>query len=216
MSVNAAFEEARLTKLVRERGLADDRSAHRAIMATLQALGSRVPAPEREALARALPLKLARAVSAERFRGAGTARDLYAAVERAERVKPGYAHEHVQIVLRALGELLPDELDDRVEEAIAPSIAELLRGFAQTDGEPPPYAEVHSARHHTLATGKPGSAHPLSESPPPGPQSESVAAENPHADTKLSTAHGETQEREHESLADERPNTSRTIAESRG
>jgi uncharacterized protein (DUF2267 family) len=215
MNTNVALDESLFTRLVRDRGLGDERRAHRAIMATLEALGARVPAPEREALARALPLKLARAVSAERFRGTGSAADLYAAVVRSERVHGGFAHEHVQIVLVALGELLPEELVTRLERAVAPSIAELLAGAPRAASEPAPHRTSSSARHHTLATGKPGSRHPVSESPPPPPQSESVAAQNPHADTKLSSAHGETQERERESLSTSHPRTARTIAESR-
>ena len=209
-----SFDEARFTRLVSDRGLGDATHAHRAIMATLQALGAHIPAPEREALARALPLKLARAVSAERYRGHGKVEDLYAAVARSERTAEGRAREHVQIVLGALGEVMSPELEQRELRVLTPSIAELVRGVAGSEGEPAPYAEVHSERHHTLATGKPGSAHPISASAPAGAQTESVAARNPHADTKLSSAHGETQERERESLADAEPRTERTIAES--
>jgi len=210
----SSFDEARFTRLVSDRGLGDAAQAKRAIMATLQALGARIPAPEREALARALPLKLARAVSAERYRGQGRAEDLYAAVARSERTAEGRAREHVQIVLGALGEVMSSELERRELRVLTPSISELVRGAAGPEGEPPPYTEVHSSRHHTLATGQSGSAHPISESRPAGAQTESVAVTNPHGDTKLSSARGETQERERESLADAEPRAERTIAES--
>mgnify|MGYP001548590111 FL=1 len=82
MSANATFDEGRFTRLVRDRGLGDDAHAHRAILATLQAFGARIPAPEREALARALPLKLARALIAARYGGEGCGDDLYASVAR--------------------------------------------------------------------------------------------------------------------------------------
>lgn len=56
---------------------------------------------------------------------------------------------------------------------------------------------------HTLADGKPGSRHPLSEANPSHGQSHSVAeSANPHADTKLSSSKGTTQEREKEDLAE--------------
>jgi hypothetical protein len=46
------------------------------------------------------------------------------------------------------------------------------------------------------------------------PQSESVVKnDNPHGDTKLSSAHGTTQEREHETLAEGRPGSRRPISE---
>ncbi len=212
MSADATFDQGRFTRLVRERGLGDDSHARRAILATLQAFGARIPAPEREALARALPLELAGAVSAERYRGEGCADDLYAAVARTERTQEGFGREHVQIVMGALGEELSAELDRRVERALSPSLAELLRGSPRPDSEPPPYAQAH---HHSLATGKPGSVHPISDSPPRGAQTESIGAKNPHGDTKLSSSDGETQEREHESLATAEPRTDREIAESR-
>ena len=214
MSTDVTLDEEMLVQLVRDRGLADDHHARRAIVLTLEALGAHVPSPEREALARAMPLGLARAVSVERQRGPAQAERLYRAVARAEQATRGAAREHVQIVLGALGELLPEEIERRVERAVEPSIADLMRGAGHLSIEPPPYGIARSSRHHTLATGRPGSEHPVSESPPPGPQLESVAAENPHGESKLSSATGETQEREEESLATAHARTDRTIAES--
>jgi hypothetical protein len=63
----------------------------------------------------------------------------------------------------------------------------------------------------TLSEGKPGSRHPLSEARLDRAQSNSVArADEPHADTKLSSARGLTQERLHETLAVGRPGPKRT------
>lgn len=48
------------------------------------------------------------------------------------------------------------------------------------------------------------------------PQSESVAkSENPHADTKLSSSHGLTQEREHDTLAEGRPGSKHPLSEAK-
>ena len=55
----------------------------------------------------------------------------------------------------------------------------------------PEVDEPHGTRPghgHTLATGRPGSRHPLSESGPRPAQTDSVATENPHGDSKLSSA----------------------------
>jgi hypothetical protein len=75
----------------------------------------------------------------------------------------------------------------------------------------------HTAGHgDTLAEGRPGSRHPLSEARSDRSQSESVVAtENPHADTKLSSAHGLTQEREGESLATGHSGSDRPLDEGR-
>lgn len=82
-------------------------------------------------------------------------------------------------------------------------------------GEPPPH--VHRAQPSvgaTLATGRPGSLHPLSEGRPDQGHSHSVArSASPHEDTKLSTSRGSTQERLGETLAEGRPGPSRPLSE---
>ena len=54
----------------------------------------------------------------------------------------------------------------------------------------------------TLSEGRPGSRKPVSEARPANHQQHSVADDNPHDDTKVSSATGMTQEREHETLAE--------------
>jgi hypothetical protein len=58
---------------------------------------------------------------------------------------------------------------------------------------------------HTLADGRVGSHRPLSEAHPGEAQPGSVRAKAPHADTKLSSSRGLTQEREGRTLAAARP-----------
>jgi hypothetical protein len=66
----------------------------------------------------------------------------------------------------------------------------------------------------TLAEGRPGSHHPLSEARPERAHSHSVVrADNPHGDTKLSSAVGFTQEREQETLAAGHPGSDRPLSE---
>jgi uncharacterized protein (DUF2267 family) len=208
------IDEATFVKLVREQGLVDEPRARHAIVATLDALGAHVPEPERDLLGLALPQKFAHALAARRFRGPGNVAALEKAVMKSEHEKLGFAREEIEIVCGALGELLPEELATRVERTLEPSIAALFQPVSREVGEPPPYELAYSPKHHTLATGRPGSEHPVSSSGPKGAQTESVAAANPHEDTKLSSAHGETQEREEESLATAHPRSDREIAES--
>jgi hypothetical protein len=64
----------------------------------------------------------------------------------------------------------------------------------------------------TLATGRPGSQHPVSEAHPETAQERSVVnAENPHAETKLSSSRGTTQERRAETLATGAPGSHRPL-----
>jgi hypothetical protein len=69
---------------------------------------------------------------------------------------------------------------------------------------------------HTLAEGRPGSRRPLAEARPPAGQADSVArTDNPHGDTKLSSARGLTQEREKESIATGSGGSRRPLSTSR-
>jgi len=131
-----------------------------------------------------------------------------------EGVRLGVAVEHVQIVGQALSELLSPELVLRLKRHL-PRLAALFSPPARPS-RPPDHAYVLRAPEpaaSTLAQGRPGGArplsearpgseHPLSEARPERAHRHSVArADEPHADSKLSSAHGLTQEREGESLA---------------
>ncbi len=212
--MTARIDEATFVKRVAEQGLVDEARARHAILATLEVLGAYVPEPERDAVGLALPQKMAHAFGARRFRGTGDAAALEKALMKSEHENRGFAREEMEIVCGILGELLSEELAIRVERAVSPSIAALMKAAGRELGEPPPHAVPHTPRHHSLATGRPGSDHPLATSAPQEAQSEAAGARNPHADTKLSSARGETQEREEESLANARPRTEREIAES--
>jgi hypothetical protein len=108
--------------------------------------------------------------------------------------------EHVDVVLRALGEILDADVRARLRRALPEALARQLE--VPEHGEPPPYGPPRSAPPHTLASGRPGSRHPLSEGAPSRGHEHSVARNSdPHAETKLSSAHGLTQERFGESLA---------------
>ncbi len=75
-------------------------------------------------------------------------------------------------------------------------------GEGEGEGELPPYAEPRRApRVATVASSRPGSTHPLSESAPPAGHTHSVARNpSPHEETKLSASKGLTQERFDETL----------------
>ena len=211
MDARHLVDESAFIARIRDLGLADDAHAAHAGRATLAAVGECLPAPERTALIAALPPKLASYVGV--YRGPAGAEQLFERVREHEGTTAGFAREHAEIVCRVLGEMLPEEASLRIQRALLPSVAALFNP-PPPPGEPPPYAVPHGERHHTLATGVPGSRHPISDAPPPGAQSESVVrAENPHGDRKLSSSSGLTQEQTEESLSTEVPRTDRTIAE---
>src|SRR5262249_40389021 len=75
-------------------------------------------------------------------------------------------------------------------EAIEALLGSLPIGIARMLGPVSPELGRRSTarpQRDTLAGGRPGSRHPLSEAGPRG-HADSIAAANPHADTKLSSA----------------------------
>lgn len=122
--------------------------------------------------------------------------------------------ERVQMTCAALSTQLPPEVLERLARELPQRLAQAFAPHAHQSDSP---AYSHRTRHdNSLAAGRPGGSHPLSESAPGshrplssaragGPQSGSVAEPNPHAETKLSSSRGTTQEREAETLAEGQP-----------
>jgi uncharacterized protein (DUF2267 family) len=196
-------------------GLDTTEEAAAVLQATLVAMGQRLAPDVRDTIAAALPDEIGavlRRSESELESESESESEFFDRVRRREGVSLGFAREHAQGVCRALGEILPGEALRALEEALPASFAELFHP-PPPPAPPPGYRVAKSERHHTLATGRPGSRHPLSESRPPTAQSHSVVREaNPHADTKLSSASGLTQERLEESLATAHPSKGRRIS----
>ncbi len=193
-------------------GLSTMGQASTALRATLAALGERIPDEDRDAIARDLPDEVAAILRKRRYRGAFDVAELFERIRRRERVNLGFAREHGQVVCRVLGEALRDETHQRVERVLPAAFVELLYP-SRSESSAPDHPPARAPGHHTLASGRAGSAHPLSESRPPVAQSHSVVREaNPHADTKLSSTPGMTQERLDESLAAAHPDTKRALS----
>jgi hypothetical protein len=183
-----------------------------AVVMTLETLGFVLPERLVRALSAALPAECAGPL------GLGLSASRHQQRVRGARgAQPGALSrpvlERVQMVCAVLASALPPELvADLIRELPEPFQAAFEHELTQ-----PTPARV---RRGTLASGRPGAARPLSEAEPgsthplhsarPGSaHRDSVQSENPHADTKLSSAHGITQEREHHSLAEERPDRGR-------
>jgi hypothetical protein len=139
------------------------------------------------------------------YDGDFSASDFYERSRRRIRATPGRTREAIEVVLRVLGDQLDEARRDRLIRTLPPDVGRHLAPLEL--GEPPPYGSKSPAHVlTTLAAGRPGSRHPLSESSPPAGHAHSVAKNGePHAETKLSSAHGLTQERHDESLATGRP-----------
>lgn len=196
---------------VRKRwGVPLDDDAERLVEAVLTVLREQIDARDAHALAAALPAvtaaPLARVVQGETH----DARSFIARVSALAAIPLPAAVEGTQVALAALAEVLSDELLMRVRKQLHPEVA--LAFAPRVDDLAPETPERHfqpeppRIPHNTLASGRPGSEHPVAEARPQTAHVHSVArSDAPHADSKLSSARGLTQEREHESLAAGRP-----------
>ncbi len=170
--------------------------AVRALRAVTSSLVEALSTDEADALARELPQELRSLV---RGRAMAVPLDRAAFLEHVairESVDLGFAIEHGECACRALAEQMSLELRARLQRNL-PRL-ESLFAVCDTPSEPAP-PPIHGS---TLATGRPGSRHPLSESRPERAQSQSVVrSEDPHCDTKLSSATGVAEDRESRTIA---------------
>lgn len=190
-----------LVEHVQAGGISDWAVARKALGATLAVLGSRLTDDEAGKLASRLAPELARIVEQEDYDADFDAAELYERVRQRSGAPPGLAREQTDVVLRALGELLGATELGRLARVLPEPIVRALRGPEEVEA-PPHRSGAPPRRRTTLAEGRPGSSHPIAESAPPSGHQHSVALEdNPHAETKLSSSRGLTQERFEDTLA---------------
>lgn len=211
------MEQALFFEQVRNRGGIGADEVEKAVQAVFSALGALLTADETAALAAQIPVPLAqwmRAVPRERTMGLD---DLYARVAERLRIPVPRALEITTATCRALAVQLRPDVRDRLVAHLGPSTGRL---FEVPHEGTPSQRPLHlsgpppSGEGRTLATGRPGSLRPLSEAHAETAHAHSVArSDDPHADSKLSTASGLTQEILHETLADGKPGPSRKVAD---
>jgi uncharacterized protein (DUF2267 family) len=204
-------EDTILGRLQELAPFADRSDARRAFDATLQALRRGLSEDEADWLAVALGPALAAPLLRESHQGELSVDELYRWTKRYGKTRKGVAVEQAQVVCRALAELLQEPELERLRKHL-PDIAPILEVPKSSDPPSAPRRSRRDLTDHTLAGGRPGSSRPLSESgqndrglsvaKPDLAHSHSVArSDDPHAETKLASTRGFTQEREGRSLA---------------
>lgn len=208
--MTARVEMTALEEQLARRGLQGDEAA-RALRSTLCVIGERLVDDEARSLADALPKPLGKLVEDADYDSDFGSDELFARIGRRMKVAMGRAIEDAEVVLVALGECLDPERRTRLARALPETAADLLLGKREPDPSqsPPSHRAARSPDAHvdTLASGRPGSRHPLGEGRPQSGHRHSVAnaGNAAHEETKLSSARGTTQERNHETLAEGRP-----------
>ena len=202
-----------VAEVARQGGFARTADAEAAVEATFEALGAVLVPSERRSVAESLPEDLRALLDSSEHTPDLDLEQFYGRIQRHERVLLGRAREHAQIVCRALVNSLSPETLTLLRRHL-PALKPLF-----DDDELPasqPEAEILRARNPPdahLATGRPGSRHPLADARPQRAHSHSIArSDDPHADTKLSSTRGLTQERENETLATGRPGAKRPLS----
>lgn len=193
-------------------GLETWQQSERLLTQVLHAMRPLLHSDERRSFAVRLPLPLGEILRAPAPSHVDDDVDqFFARVAHGAHERLGMAVEHARIVCSVLGSRLEPDLRVRLMRDLPPAVAALFGLDAQTQATPEFVARTSISQRppppsHTLATGRPGSLHPVSESRADRTQSHSVAAEpNPHGDTKLSGAVGLTQEQLGETLATGKP-----------
>jgi uncharacterized protein (DUF2267 family) len=184
--------------------LTQEGQAERAILRTLRALCSGLSPRSAREIAALFPARLAQGLEGrnEQF----SLLTFYGQTADLEGQASSRSREQVQVICTLLAENLDPELRGRVVRELTPEVAELLR-LPERSAPPRPHlgqstlAEGKLGSSHPVSTARTGSRHPIHAAQPGTTQDASVADANPHADTKLSSSQGLTQQREKENLS---------------
>lgn len=191
----------------------DDAAAQRALDATLKALRRGLADDEADWLALDLGPEIAAPLVDGQFAGDLSLEQFYRQMGRRAGLRRSAAREQAQVVCRALGELLSASTVARLQRCIPKLAPAFLRPDPGQPASGPHHLREEPGPDHTLAGGRSGSDRPLCDSRPANASrlpvdsparghTHSVAvSDDPHGASKLSGAHGLSQEREQRSLA---------------
>jgi hypothetical protein len=177
-------------ELAQQAGMVTAQTLARVIDVTLGLLAGQLPSHDVDDLNRGLRTLLPghQALVEAPERRLTEATELYTELSVRSGLAYSHAAELAEVVCNYLGDHLSLELRLRLERHLPPTLAALMtsqRAPAIEPGE----RELIGGVSTTLAEGRPGSRHPLSEGRPERAQTHSVVrSDNPHGDTKLSSA----------------------------
>lgn len=145
--------------------LPDPEAGRRMFWTIVRAIGPTLQADDRRAMAEALPAEVGNALLDGRYREATDAAALYAEVARKSRLSTGMAREVTQAVAQAIARRLDPELRERLARHADATLGALWTTPPAPLPRAQPRRRYPSAKGptHTLATGRPGSRHPLCE-----------------------------------------------------
>lgn len=193
--------------------------AEGAIEVTLEVLGRHLPDPHATQVARHLPEGIAQFLRRERYRSDVEPEEFYREVAERAGVRLGFAREHAQVICQVLAEAVGVEGRQHLRVHLPRAMADLFTPRHTSSPPPPPHFHPHfvePGEGHTLASGRPGSTNPVSGATSAGHLHSIARSDDPHADTKLSSAQGLSAEQHHETLAAGQPGSKRSLSAARG
>jgi hypothetical protein len=139
--------------------------------------------------------------------------DVYTAVAQAEGVSAGVGTEHAQVAIGVLASVLDAESKELLAQRLPDEFGELVRDPTRSAGSSAGSRERPNPARPSgpIATGAPGSAHPISEAQPSTPQAGSVGAwEDARMDHSLGSG---AEPGSDDSLASGRPGAQRNLGD---
>jgi uncharacterized protein (DUF2267 family) len=198
-----------IEQVMQTAGLSSLQQAERALRATVSAVASCLSAQARTSWAHLLPSDLHLDLLDAPYQAAQTAQQVYARVPAGEGVPQPYAMEHAQSVIRELGQLLDEDTRTSLARELPDDLAALLREPQRATRPSRAHGHPRQPAGSTLATGRPGAVHPLSESEPHAGQSGSVADwDDARMEHTLGSGHEETGD----PLANSKPGSKRGLS----
>jgi uncharacterized protein (DUF2267 family) len=162
-------EETVLRRLQELAAFPQREDAKRAFDATLQALRRGLNEDEADWLAVALGPTLSGPLLRESHAGELPPAELFRWTKRYTKTRKGVAIEQAQVVCRTLAELLPRADLERLKRHL-PELTALFTVPVAEELMELPERQRPRVTDHTLAGGRPGSSHPLSEAGPTSPR----------------------------------------------
>jgi len=196
-------------------GLGSRPEAEKLLKATSKALSSCLTAPDRARWASHLPSELRKTLAAGAQSPTRSALDVYAAVAHAEGVGARFGTEHAQAAIRVLASVLDAESAELLAQHLPDELGNLMVDPTRSVGVAlgPHRRPSSTARPGgSLATGAPGSSHPLSEAAPRSPQGSVGDWDEARMDHSLGSAE---EPEEEDSLARGRPGSHRGLGDAK-
>jgi len=200
-----------LARISEKVGFGSTEEAEAAVNAVMEVLGETLRHSELTRIKAELPAWLGSALSGAIHDEVLSASSFFDRVATRENVGGGSSREHVGVILETVAAQLSPATRGWLRDALPAEMRPLLEGRGPI---PSPARHAHDERP-TLAGGRPGSRHPVSEATPERTQHHSVTtADNPHADSKMSSSSGLTQDQLDETLATGHPGSDRPLSDS--